>query len=77
MGCYDMNYKVINAIERHWRKARGGMHVYQGRFDMFEDTGLSITAIAYSLDMLVGEDMDEYAMWPRWRRYEDDPDYEG
>ena len=45
MGYFDMNYKVINAIERRWRKARGGMHVYQGRFDMFEDTGLYITAI--------------------------------
>lgn len=66
MDWHEMNYMVINAIERRWRKARGGMHVYQGRFDMFEDAGLSITAIAYSMDRLVDEDMDEYAMWPRW-----------
>lgn len=66
MGCYDMNYTVINAIERQWRTARGETLSSVWNIDHLIDASLDFTSIACSMDLLVDEDMDDYAMWPRW-----------
>lgn len=65
MGTYDMNYMVINAIERQWSDARGKTLRFVWNIDQFVDASLEFTSIALSVDWLVDWYMDEYAMWPR------------
>lgn len=66
MGYYDMNYMAINAIERQWKAARGEILRAEWNIDKFVDASLEFTSIASSVELLVDEDMDDYAMWPRW-----------